>query len=64
MSAINDGGPAFPFTPVPQPRNSDGTWIQDWDAGNPGMSLRAWLAGMEKLTDWDNPDAVISKQIS
>ena len=29
---MNDGGPAFPFTPT--------------DFGEPGMSLRDWFAGM------------------
>lgn len=39
-------GPAFPFTPNPQPRNMDGTWSQEWEAGLPGMTRRQWLAGM------------------
>ena len=43
--AKSDGGPAFPFTPNPQPRNSDGPWTQDWDCGESGMTLRDWFAG-------------------
>jgi hypothetical protein len=42
MSAINDGGPAFPS-------NDDG--IQ-----NDGMSLRDWFAGKETLSDLDDPE--------
>ena len=45
MEQKNDGGPAFPFTPNPQPHNSDGTWCQNWDSGEPGMTLRDWFAG-------------------
>ena len=45
MSKHSDGGYAFPFIPNDQPRNPDGTWCQDWDCGEPGMTLRAWLAG-------------------
>lgn len=39
-----DGGNAFPFTPVPQPQNQDGTWCQQWDSGSPGMTLRDYFA--------------------
>lgn len=43
---MNDGGPAFPFTPNEQMKLPDGTWDQNTDFGEPGMSLRDWLTGM------------------
>ncbi len=43
---IDDGGPAFPFVPNEQRQLQDGRWDQNGDAGDPGMSLRDWFAGM------------------
>ena len=40
------GGPAFPFTPNEQMKLPDGTWDQNTEFGDPGMSLRDWFAGM------------------
>lgn len=58
----NDGGPAFPTEKIV------------YDAGHPtreigrvpinGMSLRAYLAGMERLTEWDHPEAIIPNELS
>ena len=45
MSEKNDGGPAFPFTPNLQPREDDGRWVQYYEPGDPGMSMRDWFAG-------------------
>lgn len=47
-SKIKDGGPAFPTQPEPfldgpQGRQPASAWGIE---GNPGMSLRAWLAGL------------------
>jgi len=42
----NDGGPAFPFTPNEQQMLPNGTWDQNTEFGDPGMSLRDWFAGM------------------
>jgi len=43
--ASDDGGPAFPFTPNQQLKLPDGTWDQDTEFGDPGMSLRDYFAG-------------------
>jgi hypothetical protein len=45
MEKVNDGGPAFPFTPHGQ-QCIDGKWDQSYDPGDSGMSLRDWFAGM------------------
>jgi len=42
--AIEDGGPAFPFTPNQQMQLPNGTWDQNTDFGDPGMSLRDYFA--------------------
>jgi hypothetical protein len=43
---IDDGGPAFPFTPNEQTILPNGTWNQTYEPGESGMSLRDWFAGM------------------
>ncbi len=45
MSERDDGGPAFPFTPNEQRQLPDGTWDQNGEPGDPGMSLRDYFAG-------------------
>lgn len=45
MAKHDDGGPAFPFTPNEQRELQDGTWDQNGEPGDPGMSLWAWFAG-------------------
>ncbi len=45
----NDGGPAFPFTPNQQMKLPDGTWDQDTEFGDPGMSKREFYAGLAML---------------
>ena len=45
MSKPEDGGPAFPFTPNEQRQLQDGTWDQNGESGDEGMSLRDWFAG-------------------
>ncbi len=45
MSKSDDGGPAFPFTPNQQMQLDDGTWDQDVEFGDSGMSLRDYFAG-------------------
>lgn len=55
---MKDGGPAFPFTPNPQPHNSDGTWCQNWDMGESGMTLRDYFAAKAMQTmskNWSIP---------
>ena len=42
----DDGGQAFPFVPNQQLTLPDGTWDQNTDFGDPGMSLRDYYAGM------------------
>ncbi len=46
MTKIDNGGPVFPFTPNQQMKLDDGTWDQNTDFGEPGMSLRALFAGL------------------
>lgn len=41
-----DGGPAFPFIPNQQMMLPNGTWDQNTDFGEPGMTLRQWYAGL------------------
>ncbi len=45
MATDPTGGPAFPFVPSTQPENQDGTWNQECEPGDPGMSLLDWFAG-------------------
>ena len=46
MSAINDGGPAFPFRHA----------VEDRVHYSPGMSLRDWYAGMAMQGMQGNPE--------
>jgi len=64
MSRVDDGGPAFPFTPNPQPRNPDGTWCQNWDSGESGMALRDYFAGlaMPRVCGQDAPWDLLAEQ--
>lgn len=48
MSANQDGGPAFPITPVGTGDPRDGM-----STGSSGMSLRDWFAGQATATDID-----------
>ena len=41
----DNSGPAFPFTPNEQMKLPDGAWDQNTEFGDPGMSLRMYLAG-------------------
>ena len=41
----NTGGPAFPTQEMPQPEKQDGTWDQDWQPLQEGMTLLDWFAG-------------------
>ena len=45
------GGPAFPFTPGSQPTLPDGTWDQNWDPGDSGMTLRDYFAALASEKD-------------
>jgi len=42
--AADTGGPAFPFTPNMQKLLPDGTWDQDHDPGDEGMTLWDYYA--------------------
>ncbi len=64
---MNDGGPAFPFTPNQQMKLEDGTWDQNTDFGESGMTLRQYYAceamkvylndALPRFTDEGNHDA-------
>ena len=41
---MNDGGPAFPVVPRPQPQLADGTWDQTWESAIPGVSKLDYFA--------------------
>lgn len=70
------GGPAYPFTPNQQMKLPDGTWDQDTEFGEPGMSARlviatklaaAWVAGDAKReiipgTVFDTAEALIAEE--
>lgn len=45
MSKLGDE-PAYPFTPNQQMQLADGTWDQDTDFGEPGMTKRELFAAM------------------
>ena len=65
----NDGGPAFPFTPNEQMKLPDGTWDQNTEFGDSGMSLRDWFAGMAlagmmaepRTDDWKNHGKIVAQ---
>jgi hypothetical protein len=66
MSAINDGGPAFPGFNYTEGhgnirRSPDGL---SWETWSEGMSLRDWFASRETLSDWDDTEAVMSKHMA
>ncbi len=42
---IDDGGPAFPLPPTPDPRSGNAHGVVTWESGFGGMTLRDWFAG-------------------
>ncbi|MCH8851126.1 MAG: hypothetical protein IID41_00575 [Planctomycetes bacterium] len=45
MAKLGDE-PAYPFTPNQQMKLDDGTWDQNTDCGDPGMTKRELIAAM------------------
>lgn len=56
MSDDKTGGPAFPFTPNQQMMMPDGTWDQNCDMGDSGMTLRDYFACAAMQGVLSNPD--------
>ncbi len=56
MIKPNDGGSFFPATIVVTKEG----YVEEYK----GASLRAWLAGTESLSEWDNPEVFIGKELS